>query len=60
MVYLPGVMNTANSLVGSGMLAMPFIVMKCGVILGPLLFLLCACVCEKACHMLVVLAKASQ
>jgi amino acid permease len=60
MVYVPGVLNTANSLVGSGMLAMPFIIMNCGIILGPLLFLYCAWACEKACHLLVVLARSSQ
>ena len=60
MVYLPGAINTANSLVGSGMLAMPFVMMKCGIVLGPLLFLFCAWVCETACHLLAILAKSSQ
>jgi amino acid permease len=41
------------------MLSMPFILMKCGILLGPMLFILCGWACEKACHILVVMAKAS-
>ena len=49
MVYWPGVINTANSLVGTSMLAMPFVLSKCGVVLGPLLILFCGLACHLAC-----------
>ena len=57
---MPGVINTANSLVGSSMLAMPFVLSKCGIILGCLLILCCGLICETSCHLLVVVTKASQ
>ena len=46
MPYWKGVINTANSLVGSSMLAMPFVLSKCGIILGSLLIITCGLLCE--------------
>ena len=60
MPYWKGVINTANSLVGSSMLAMPFVLSKCGIILGSLLIITCGLLCETSCHLLCVVTKASQ
>jgi amino acid permease len=60
MPYMKGVMNTANSLVGSSMLAMPFVLSKCGIILGFVVIIVCGLLCETSCHLLCVVTKASQ
>ena len=60
MPYMKGVVNTANSLVGSSMLAMPFVLSKCGLILGTVLIIVCGLLCETSCHLLCVVTKASQ
>ena len=60
MPYMKGVINTANSLVGSSMLAMPFVLSKCGIILGFVVIIVCGLLCETSCHLLCVVTKASQ
>lgn len=57
---MKGVINTANSLVGSSMLAMPFVLSKCGIILGALVIIFCGLLCETSCHLLCVVTKASR
>ena len=59
-VCWPGALNTANSLVGSSMLAMPYVLCKCGIVLGPLLILACGLFCTLSCRLLLVVTKASQ
>ena len=59
MVYRPAVVNSVNSMVGVGVLAVPFVMMRCGILLGCLLVAFCGWVCVEACDILVLAARST-
>ena len=53
------VITTANSIIGVSILAMPFCFKQCGILLAPLILVLCAFLVKMCCHLLVKSATLS-
>ncbi|VDK70837.1 unnamed protein product [Litomosoides sigmodontis] len=48
----PHVFNLANCIVGASVLAMPYCLQKCGILLGTILIVICSALTKITCHLL--------
>ena len=55
---VPHIVNLINSVIGVGILAMPFCMSQCGLILGTIVLLFCGFITLQSCLMLISSAKA--
>merc|ERR1711990_947978 len=55
---IPHIVNLINSVIGVGILAMPFCMSQCGLILGTIVLLFCGFITLQSCLMLISSAKA--